>query len=144
MKSERIILSFIAVLIGLVVAGVAFYLYQMTKTVEEPSKKQSSDTSIGNPTPTPDKSLFLTVNSPTEEEVVTKKTISISGNTTPDAIIIVRTETSDDVVSPSKTGTFSVTQTLTDGTNLIQITAIFPNGEEKKIERTVTYTAEEF
>ena len=33
MKAERIILSLIAIFVGLLVAGSAFYLYQMTKQI---------------------------------------------------------------------------------------------------------------
>ena len=143
MKSERIILSSVAILVGLVVAGIAFYFYQMTKTVDE-SEEEKQVTTKTEPTPTPDRNLFLSVTSPRDEEVVTKKTIIISGKTTADATIVITSETDDEVVKPSRNGDFSVTQTLSDGANLLQITAIFPNGEEKRITKTVSYTSENF
>lgn len=143
MKSERIILSFVAVLVGLVVAGIAFYFYQMTKTVSEPEEQQKTAAKM-QPTPTPDKSLFLSVDNPKDGEVVSKKTITISGKTTPDATIIISTENADEVVQPAKNGNFTTTETINDGSNLMQITAIFQNGEEKRVQRTVTYSTEDF
>lgn len=141
MKAERLILSFVALIIGLAVAGLAFYLYQMTKSQPVETKKI---TNIVKPSPTPDESLFLTLDSPKDEEVVSTKTLKISGKTTPDAIVVINTETNDEVVKPTTNGTFTLTQTLSNDVNLIQVTAIFPNGEEQKIQRTVTYNIENF
>ena len=143
MKSERIILSFVAVLVGLIVAGVAFYFYQMTKTVSEPVSQKTGVSSTP-PTPTPDKNLFLSVQSPKDEEVVDKRTVTISGKTTSNAVIAISSETEDEVIKPAKNGDFSVTLTIADGANVIQITAIFPNGEERRMVRTVTYSSETF
>jgi hypothetical protein len=142
MKSERVILSFVAIIVGLVVAGVAFYFYQMTKTVSEPETQ--TITQDKNPTPTPDKNLFLTVETPKDGEVVDKKVVSVAGKTVASATIVVSSEIEDKVVKPAKNGDFNVTQTIGDGANLIQITAIFPNGEEKSVNRTVTYSTESF
>lgn len=142
MKSERVILSFVAIIVGLVVAGVAFYFYQMTKTVSEPGKQKIAQGK--NPTPTPDKNLFLSVETPKNEEVVEKKVVSVAGKTVSSATIVVSSEIEDTVVKPAKNGDFSVTQTIGDGANLIQITAIFPNGEEKSVYRTVTFSTENF
>jgi hypothetical protein len=142
MKSERIILSFVAIIVGLVVAGVAFYFYQMTKAVQEPETAKIGGAKT--PSPTPDKNLFLSVQNPKNEEVVNKKTITVAGKTTATATIVVSSEIEDKVVKPAKNGDFTLTQTIGDGANLIQISAIFPSGEEKSVYRTVTYSAEDF
>jgi hypothetical protein len=143
MKSERIILSFVAIIVGLVVAGIAFYFYQMTRTVQEPATQQATGAK-NPPTPTPDKNLFLSVQNPKNEEVVSKKIITVAGKTTPTATIVVSSEIEDKVVKPAKNGDFTLTQTIGDGANLIQITAIFPSGVEKSVYRTVTYSTESF
>lgn len=142
MKSERIILSFVAVLIGLLVAGGAFYIFQMTKQIT-PSEGDAITVNTRT-TPTPSSNLLLTVTSPKDEEVITKKTIIISGKTDPEATVIVSSETEDQVVKPAKTGNFSVTHTVGDDGNLIKITAVFPNGEETSVTRIVSYSTEEF
>jgi hypothetical protein len=143
MKSERIILSFVAVLVGLVVAGIAFYFYQMTKTVSEPEEQKKNVANI-QPSPTPDKSLFLTVENPKDGAVLNKKTITVSGKTVPNTTIIISSENGDDVITPAKNGDFTTTETISDGSNLMQVTAIFQNGEEKKVQRTVTFSTENF
>ena len=142
MKAERIVLSFIFILLGLLVAGGGFYLYQLTKTI--PDSKLST-VRVNSPSPTPDTSgdLFV-VDSPADESVVDNRIVTISGKTTPDATIIVSSGTADQVVKPTTTGTFSLTQTIETGTNLLTIRAIFTDGIEKKITRTVTYSTESF
>ncbi len=142
MKTEKIILSFIAIVVGLLAAGVAFYFYQMTKTV--PSSKSQPITIKTNATPTPDSANLLTVDSPKDEAVFDKKTLTISGKTATDATIIVSSESDDQVVKPSANGDYTLTDTLPDGTSTIQITAIFTNGQQKTITRTVTYSTESF
>ena len=144
MKAEKLILSLVAIIVGLIAAGIAFYLYQMTKTLP-PSKNQTLSIKPEiTPTPTPNNENFLTIENPKDEEVFDKKTITISGKTTPKSNIIVSSENNDQVVTPSETGEFTLTVSIEAGTNIIQITAIFPNGEEKKVTRTVTYTTENF
>lgn len=141
MKTERIVLSFIAVLIGILVAGIAFYLFQATKTIPNSKTKIIS---VVAPTGGPKSSVFLSIDSPKDEDVLDKKTITISGKTIPQAVIVISTPTTDQVVSPTTTGSFSATATLSDGENQIQITAIAPNGEEVKVNRTVTFSTEMF
>ncbi|HLD01944.1 MAG TPA: hypothetical protein VJC10_03630 [Patescibacteria group bacterium] len=142
MKAERLILSFIAILIGLLVAGVAFYFYQSTKKLKNADTK--TITIKINPSPTPDTSLFLTIDSPKDEAVFSRKTITISGKTKPDATILISTELSDEVVKPARNGNFSTTLSIGDEASIIEITAFFANGEQKTIRRTVSFTTEEF
>ncbi len=141
MKQERVILSFIMVIIGLLVAGVAFYIYQGTKSV--PTSKTSI--LIPSPTPTPiTTSVYLNVDSPTDESVVDNKTVTVSGKTTPDATIVIITNSDQKVIVPSGVGDFSTTIIITDGTNLIRITAFGSDGQSETIQKTITYSIEDF
>ena len=142
MKSERIILSLIAIFVGLLVAGGAFYIYQMTKQI--PQDKTDTITIKAHATPTPSTNQYLTIDSPKDESLTDRKTITVSGKTIIGSTVIVSTETGDQIVKTTTTGTFNVTQTIDTGTNLISIKAIFPDGNEKTIQRTVNYTTEEF
>ena len=144
MKAERVILSFVAVVIGLIAAGAAFYFYQLTKVVPSNQAKPLGVSTKISPIPTPDNSNLLTVDSPKDEEVFDKKVIKITGKTRSDAAIIVTAENTDQVVKPASNGSFSITQTILDDTTIIHITAVFPNGEEKTITRTVTFSTENF
>jgi hypothetical protein len=140
---EKIILSIVAAFLGLLVAGGAFYIYQMTRTIDEPEKPQNTITNKSL-SPTPQSANFLIVDQPKDEEVTDKKIITVSGKTTPGATIIVSTESSDEVVKPSNNGDFSLTKTLDSGANYMNIQAIFPNGEEQSVKKTITYSTEEF
>lgn len=141
MKKEKIILSFIATLFGLFVAGIAFYLFQATKTIAPANTKVISFVS---PTPTPAPTIFLSVDRPKDEEVVTNKILVISGKTTSNAVVIVVTDASEDVITPSNSGDFSTTVNLDEGQNVLEVIGIAPNGESATVKKTVTYSQEEF
>jgi len=144
MKTERVILSFVAVVIGLIAAGAAFYFYQLTKQVSPDESKPLGTISKKILSPTPESSNLLTLDSPNDEEVFDKKVITIKGKTRSDATIIVTSENTDQIVKPASNGTFTLSQTILNGTTILYITAVFPNGDEKTITRTVTFSTEEF
>ena len=144
MKAEKVILSFVAIFVGLVAAGIAFYLYQLTKTIPDDKAKSTTVISKLLPTPTPDSTNFLTIDSPKDEEVFSKKVVSIKGKTVPDSTILVSTEDGDQIVTPATNGDFSLTHSIPNGTTIMRVTAIFPNGEEKTVTRTVTFSTENF
>lgn len=141
MKTEKVILSFIAVLMGLLVAGIAFYFYQSSKII---SSSQIKSVSLTAPTPTPKPSIFLTLDTPTDEQVFDQKTIIVSGKTTPTATVEVLTTLSEQIVTPASTGAFSTTVTIEDGESVIDIIAISSSGNEVKLSKTVTFSTESF
>lgn len=143
MKAERVILSFIALLIGLGVAGGVFYLYQSTKVVQTPGKKPLPTIILPSPTPQESTNL-LTIDKPKDEEVVKDDTITVSGKTEKDAVIVVSTGSNEQVAEPTDSGSFTLTLSLDEGENLISILAKFPDGSEKTEQRTVTVSSESF
>lgn len=136
-------LSFIAAAVGILVAGIAFSLYQYSKTASKAPPKQVS---ISSPTEAPksSSSLFLRIESPKDEEVMQTRVVKLAGKTSRDAIVVVATATADQVLTPSKTGEFSTTVNINTGVNAISIVAIAPNGEEAREVRTVTNSTESF
>lgn len=141
MKTEKLILSFIATLVGLLVAGLAFYAYQATKTFIPTNTKTIS---FASPAPAPAPSVFLTVDRPKDEEVVSSKILVVSGKTTSNAVVIVITDTSDQVMDPAENGDFSTTVNLHDNQNVLEIISIARTGESIRIKKTITYSQEEF
>lgn len=141
MKTEKLILSFVAAAFGLLVAGLVFFAFQATKTITSNNAKTIS---FASPTPTPVPSVFLTVDRPKDEEVVNSKILVVSGKTTSNAVVIVITDSSEDVITPSISGDFSTTVNLSEDQNVLEIIAIAPNGESIRIKRTITYSQEEF
>lgn len=144
MKTEKVILSFIAVMVGLLVAGVAFFIYQSTKVI--PVSKLPKIT-INSPSPTNTQKpllVSLSIDQPLDQSVVTSKSITISGKSNPDAIIVVDTASDDQIGTPSSTGDYSIAETLDNGENQITVTAIGSNGQEITKTITVTYSTEDF
>jgi hypothetical protein len=141
MKKEKLILSFIATLFGLLVAGIAFYFFQAAKTVPN---NAATTVSLASPTPAVTPSISLTVDQPVDEEVVNKKVLTVSGKTQSNAVVTVITDSSNDVVTPSADGNFSTTVNLDDGQNILEVISIAPNGESMTIKKTVTYSQEDF
>lgn len=140
MTKEKIILSVMAIFIGLLVASGAFYFYQKTKVLPPEEEKTVSV----KPSPTPKPSVLLTVDEPKDESIYDNKIVKVSGKTDVDAMIVVLTDTDEDVLKPSQTGDFSTTVTIGNGANFVQITAVGKNGDTNTIERTVSYTSESF
>ncbi len=140
MKKEKIVLAFIAAIIGLLVAGIIFYIYESTKIVTPP--KLTTIATVQEKT-NPSK-VSLTLSKPTDESVVESKVIQVSGKTKPDATIIILTSLDEKVIAPSSDGNFSATINIGDGQNLIEITAIARTGEQIKITKTVTFSTEKF
>lgn len=141
MSKEKIILSSVAVLVGLAVAGAAFYFYQGTKTLT-PSEQKSQ--AVIKPTPSPTPSVTLVLNEPQDEKVYDNRVVKISGKTDPDAYIVILMPNDYDVLTPSGTGDFSTTMTIENGTTLIQVTAVAKNGDTNTKELTVNYSTESF
>lgn len=141
MSKEKVILSFVAIMVGLTVSGLGFYFYQNTKVL--PPEKQESSINI-RPSQTPTPLVPLVIDEPKDEEVVDTKVIKISGKTDPQALLVILTDTDEQVLNPTSTGSFSTTITLGSGANVIEITAVDKAGNTNTVERTVTYSTESF
>lgn len=142
MKKEKFILSSVAVFFGLLVAGIFFYLFQATKTIPEPTATKTI--SLASPSPTGSPTVFLTLDQPKDEEVVDSKVLIVSGKTASNAVVVVITDSFENVITPSEKGDFSTTVNLDNGQNILEVTAIAPNGESLTVKKTVTYSLEEF
>jgi hypothetical protein len=142
MKKEKVILSFIGVAIGLVFAGIAFYLYQSTKVINLTQKEQNP-TAVS-PTPVLNKPPYIVITSPNDEQVLDQKIQSITGSTIPNSTIILLTKSDQQVLKPTTMGDFSTTVTLENGENLLTFIVIAPDGQTQMIQKTFTFTTEDF
>jgi hypothetical protein len=141
MKKEKIILLFIAILIGLLVALGIFFFFQYTKQVKPSEIKKIT---IQNPSPAVQSSVFLTIDQPNDESVADNRVIRISGKTVPNAKIVILTQGNEEAAIPTVDGSFSTDITVDTGENIIQIIAVAPNGEIVSTKRVVTYSNESF
>lgn len=140
MRIEKIILAIAGILAGLFVAGIAFYIYQTTKTLSPTSIQTIT---VQKPTPSAN-DVPLVIENPADESVVTSKILQITGKTDSKATVVVTTDTNDVVVQPSSDGNFSLTITLDSGENRILITSIMPDGTESQKTLTVSQTTQDF
>ena len=140
MKTEKVLLSFVAVVVGLIVAGIGFYIYQSTKAI--PNTKLGT-VKLASPTRTPP-SVFLTVDTPQNESTTDSKTVIVSGKTVPDATILISTATGDQILKPSTQGNYSTTVTIGNDENQIHVTAIGSAGTQADKIVTITFTTESF
>jgi len=140
MRAEKVILSIAGIFIGVVVAAVVFYIYQTTKSISPSSIKTITITkSPVNPSP-----VMLSVDSPTDGDVVTSRVLQVSGKTDPTATIIITTDSGDTTVYPTTDGNFSASITIDSGENRIFISAITPDGKETQKSYMVSQTQEKF
>jgi len=104
MKSERIILSFIAVLVGLMAAGGTYFIYQ--NFIKNPTKSSVLTATVKQtPTPTLQNSNdYLTIQNPSDEMVTSTRSLQVNGKATKDATIIVSTPSVDQVAIASNDG----------------------------------------
>ena len=98
MSKEKIILSFVATIIGLIVAGGGFYFYQSTKVIPKELQKPIS---IINSSVAPKPTVTLFIDEPKEEAVYNTRVIKVSGKTDPGATILILTNTDENVLNPT-------------------------------------------
>ncbi len=141
MRKEKIILSTAAVLIGILVAVGLFFFYQSTRQLRSTQIKKIT---IETPTPSQAGGMFLSIDSPKDEEVVSNREIKVSGKTVPNANIVILGGSFEEAAQANKDGDFSTSITLSANENILEISAIAPNGESAKAVRVVTYSTENF
>lgn len=141
MRKEKIILSFTAALVGIAVAILAFYFYESSRAIKP---NQLQKITIVNLSPTPQSSIFLTLDTPSDEDVVSNRILPISGHTVAGAKIVILTLTNEEAAVAASDGSYSTQITLDIGENIVEVDAVGPNGETAKVKKTVTYSTEDF
>ncbi len=136
MRIEKIILALVGVVAGLFVAGIAFYIYQTTRTISPTTIKTIT---LESPTPTASP-VPLAITSPVDGSVSTSRIVTLNGKTDSQATIVVTSDTTNTVVVPSASGDFSLSLTVAPGANRIIVTAIMPNGQD--VQQTLTVSVE--
>ncbi len=141
MRKEKIILSFTALFVGILVALLIFYFYQSGKEVKP---EELEKITLENPSPSPSSSIFLVLEKPIDEDVVDNRIITVSGKTAPNAKVVILTQTNEVGAVAAQDGSFSSNITLSEGENVVEVDAVAANGEIAKATRVVTFSTESF
>lgn len=140
---ERATIVFIAVILGLLLTTVVFFIYQSTKVLPKDIEKSKNASKDATPTKS-ENNLYVVVDEPKNESITDKRIVEVKGKTNSDNLLIISSNQEDQVISPTSTGQFSASITIDAGTNKIVTHAISPSGEETTDMRIVSYTTEEF
>lgn len=86
--------------------------------------------------------LSLEIQQPINDTLTFEPSTVISGNTSPNATVLISVGDNNKVIQAQADGSFSTLIDLTEGVNQIITAAFNQNGDEKQIERTVFYSKE--
>lgn len=141
MSKSYLLLIIVLVVAILAIGGFAFY--RSTTVQTPPSASPTTPTVPSQPpaTTTPpaaplQKMISLTVSSPTNGQIVSTPTVTVSGKTIPNADVAVN----DKDLKANASGNFTTVLTLDEGDNNISVTASDENGSYSEWNGTVTYT----
>ncbi|QQG43221.1 MAG: hypothetical protein HYW45_03395 [Candidatus Daviesbacteria bacterium] len=131
-----VISQILILLLGLVFVGGLYYVLNV--------QYQSSTTPfLSGPVTSAPKSLSLEVTDPSDNRLVFKTNLLVSGKTLPHLKVLISTSEQDQVVTSSASGSFSASLTLNEGPNKISVTVFSDSGEEKTIIKNVFYLKEQ-
>lgn len=145
---ERLIIVFVAVIIGLVLTTVGYLVYQSFQEQTPPTDitpQQATTETAPVTSPTPNINEFhVIITEPKPEAITDKRTVLVKGSTNPGNTVIISTNQDDVVAEPKEDGTFSTTVTINAGTNILIARAMDAQGNTTEDTRVITFVAEEF
>lgn len=133
MKKEIVFAVIIGLVVGLIIT---FGVYRARRAV---SDSTTINVDSATPTPTPissQKESFL-LTEPVDETLTTESQTRVSGQTFPNAVIIVLTQSGETVGQADSQGNFSLNVPLLAGANLLTIRVSGDNQDTKEVTRTV-------
>lgn len=139
---EKLVIIFVALVSGLLLTTIVFYIYQTSKTI--PQNINSKKVALNNPTDVPKTKIILTIDEPKNESIVITRSVQVKGKTNPENTIIISSNLEDIVATPTSEGNFAVTLDIDAGVNKIRATSIAPSGDQAQVEKTITYSTEDF
>lgn len=136
MRKEVIWAIIAGVVLGLIVA---FGVYRANAKMSG-TKRQTAK--LATPSPKPGQSEFkIVLDKPENADVVTTKTVAVSGLTKPDSWITFSGEDSDYVIQSDEKGTFNQEVDLTPGVNQIKVTAFESSGVKSATQVLVVFSS---
>lgn len=134
----------VAIIIGgLLGIAIAFGVWRANIALS-PQAQPSQTEATGSPIPTgkTPTTLTLTITEPEDEAVVGEANVTVLGLASPQATIAIASEKGETIVTSDNKGNFSGVVELSEGTNVITVTAFDSEGETIEKQITVVYSTE--
>ena len=141
---------FLAIVIGAVLGLGVTGGYLTLNKKNEPEKKENVIISEPTLAPTvavsassdnnPKKTDSIKINSPEDNSLLATEKTDISGVTTPNSNIIIATASNTFIGQSSDSGKFSVSIKLDSGLNIVKVSSIEANGNQKDTQINITYS----
>jgi hypothetical protein len=137
MRKEVIWAIIAGVVLGLIIA---FGVYRINSSI---SGKKNGNTNLSTPTPKPvsQGEFKIVLDKPSDNDVVTQDTVTVSGLTKALSWIIISGEEGDYIIQSDKSGVFSQEVDLIAGVNQIKVTAFESNGAKSVTSVLVIYSS---
>ena len=148
MNKDALLATIIGFGIGLVITGAlllgptlsaSFPAFSLPKINFPKFNQQSAQPTL----PAQPKELAVVITSPLAEAIEPNDTVLVSGTTLPEALVVVSGASDEDVVKTNGDGAYAGKIALTEGENIITVTA-YKDGSTASQTVTVFYTPEEF
>lgn len=127
----KILIGAIALVVMAIVAGGAFYWWNLNKKLQPEQAVQEL------------KQAGLVLASPADQEATTSSEILVSGRTNPRGLVAAYSESFEEIYESNENGDFLGTFILEEGPNDITFTAFGVNNKETSEARSVVYVMEE-
>ncbi len=122
--NEKFITAGIGITAGIIIAGGIFFW------VSRPKTPPPSPTSQTFPTPTPPTTLttLITIDSPSDGDVVSESPVNIAGKTAPNVTVILTTPADEKTIKADANGQFMAKLKIEDGENTVTASIIDERG----------------
>lgn len=145
MRKEVLAAIIVGFVLGLIIT---FGIWSASRALTDqktklPSDRPLSPTEVPSLSPAPLPSFSLSIVKPENESIVNSEKITLSGNTQPEAQVVVVWENGETLLQADESGSFDTEVSLVSGLNEITITAIAKDGKEAIKTITVVYSTEE-
>ena len=143
MKKEVVIAIIVGCALGLIITfGIWSANRQMDQSLDDEATPTPT-TALASPTPEAEEGFSLTIDSPPDNFLSDEEEISITGQTEPEAIIVLVSSGGEIILKADEEGRFETEVELEGGINEIVISAFSLEGEEAEKTLSLVYSTAE-
>ena len=136
MKKEVVISILIGLTLGLIIT---YGIYRMRTALLAP---RTTTEILATPTPSAEPLANLTILNPIEGLIQTQNTITVTGTTLPNSIVVLFVSEEDQITTADANGNFSFESELKTGSNVLTVHTVDESGITTSVERVVIVNPE--